>query len=129
MEPRFRRGFTAVEKKELWDRWQRGESLKGIGRLLYVARTETDVSSNLHPYSIDPHAMIDQIMIDPRQSAADAERTRTEIKEETLFRGEIVRSLLYAPPPRLRLVSVALPRLLTLRMSPYPSWWISRIVS
>ena len=32
MEPRFRRGFTAVEKKELWDRWQRGESLKGIGR-------------------------------------------------------------------------------------------------
>ena len=32
MERRFRRGFTAVEKKELWDRWQRGESLKGIGR-------------------------------------------------------------------------------------------------
>ena len=29
MEPRFRRGFTAVEKKELWDRWQRGESFEG----------------------------------------------------------------------------------------------------
>jgi IS30 family transposase len=27
-----RRGFTAAEKTELWDRWQRGESLKGIGR-------------------------------------------------------------------------------------------------
>src|SRR5436190_1500170 len=26
------RGFTASEKTELWDRWQRGESLKGIGR-------------------------------------------------------------------------------------------------
>ena len=26
------RGFTAAEKKELWDRWQRGESLKAIGR-------------------------------------------------------------------------------------------------
>ena len=26
------RGFTAAEKAELWDRWQRGESLKAIGR-------------------------------------------------------------------------------------------------
>src|ERR1035441_7850584 len=29
---RFRRGFTAAEKTELWDRWQWGESLKAIGR-------------------------------------------------------------------------------------------------
>src|ERR1035441_10315823 len=29
---RFRRVFTAAEKTELWDRWQRGESLKAIGR-------------------------------------------------------------------------------------------------
>ncbi len=28
----YRRGFSAVEKSELWDRWQRGESLKAIGR-------------------------------------------------------------------------------------------------
>ena len=32
MDQRFRRGFTAAEKTELWDRWQRGESLKAIGR-------------------------------------------------------------------------------------------------
>jgi IS30 family transposase len=32
MDQRFRRGFTATEKAELWDRWQRGESLKAIGR-------------------------------------------------------------------------------------------------
>jgi transposase, IS30 family len=32
MDQRFRRGFTSVEKRELWDRWQRGESLKAIGR-------------------------------------------------------------------------------------------------
>ena len=31
MERRFHRGFTASEKKELWDRWKR-ESLKAIGR-------------------------------------------------------------------------------------------------
>src|SRR5437588_5670154 len=28
----YSRGFTASEKTELWDRWQRGESLKAIGR-------------------------------------------------------------------------------------------------
>ena len=28
----YRRGFTSAEKTELWDRWQRGESLKAIGR-------------------------------------------------------------------------------------------------
>ena len=32
MDRRFRRGFTAAEKAELWDRWRRGESLKSIGR-------------------------------------------------------------------------------------------------
>jgi IS30 family transposase len=32
MRQRKRRGFTSAEKTELWDRWQRGESLKSIGR-------------------------------------------------------------------------------------------------
>src|SRR6476646_7126286 len=32
MSQRYLRGFTAAEKAELWDRWQRGESLKAIGR-------------------------------------------------------------------------------------------------
>jgi DNA-binding CsgD family transcriptional regulator len=32
MAQEYRRGLTAAEKAELWDRWQRGESLKAIGR-------------------------------------------------------------------------------------------------
>jgi IS30 family transposase len=32
MARQVRRGFTAAERSELWDRWQRGESLKAIGR-------------------------------------------------------------------------------------------------
>ncbi len=32
MRQGYRRGFTSAEKTELWDRWQRGESLKAIGR-------------------------------------------------------------------------------------------------
>jgi IS30 family transposase len=32
MDGRYARGFSAVAREELWDRWQRGESLKAIGR-------------------------------------------------------------------------------------------------
>ncbi len=32
MKRRYGRGFSTAEKTELWDRWQRGESLKAIGR-------------------------------------------------------------------------------------------------
>jgi len=32
MDQNYRRGFTSAEKTELWDRWQRGESLRAIGR-------------------------------------------------------------------------------------------------
>ena len=48
MERRFRRGFTAVEKKELWDRWQRGESLKGIGRAF--GKPSSSVYFQVAPY-------------------------------------------------------------------------------
>ena len=33
MRRKYKRvGFTAAQKSELWDRWQRGEGLKSIGR-------------------------------------------------------------------------------------------------
>ena len=32
MGPGYRRGFTSAERTEMWDRWQRGESLSSIGR-------------------------------------------------------------------------------------------------
>ena len=32
MVQRVRRGFSMAERTEMWDRWQRGESLKAIGR-------------------------------------------------------------------------------------------------
>ena len=32
MVQRYRRGFTVAERTEMWDRWQRGESLRAIGR-------------------------------------------------------------------------------------------------
>ena len=51
MEQGFRRGFTAAEKSELWDRWQRGESLKAIGRAFGKP------SSSIY-FQISPHGGI-----------------------------------------------------------------------
>src|SRR6202140_4503202 len=51
MGRRFRRGFTAAEKTELWDRWQRGESLKAIGRAFGKA------SSSIY-FQVAPHGGI-----------------------------------------------------------------------
>src|SRR5674476_1551161 len=51
MDQRFRRGFTAAEKTELWDRWQRGESLKAIGQAFCKP------SSSIY-YQLAPHGGI-----------------------------------------------------------------------
>jgi hypothetical protein len=36
MGQRYRPGLTSAQKTELWDRWQRGESLTAIGRAFGV---------------------------------------------------------------------------------------------
>ena len=51
MEQGFRRGFTAAEKTELWDRWRRGESLNAIGRAFGKP------SSSIH-FQVAPHGGI-----------------------------------------------------------------------
>ncbi len=51
MVRRFRRGFTAAERTEMWDRWQRGESLKSIGRVFGKE------SSSIH-FQLSPHGGI-----------------------------------------------------------------------
>src|SRR6202008_1986084 len=48
MDQGFRRGFTAAEKTELWDRWQRGESLKAIGRAF--GKPSSSIYFQVSPY-------------------------------------------------------------------------------
>src|SRR5664279_1324489 len=48
MDQRFRRGFTAAEKTELWDRWQRGESLTAIGRTF--GKPSSSIRNQLAPH-------------------------------------------------------------------------------
>ena len=45
------RGFDATERAELWDRWQRGETLKAIGRVFGKP------SSSIY-YQLAPHGGI-----------------------------------------------------------------------
>src|SRR6476620_11848697 len=48
MDREFRRGFTTAEKTELWDRWQRGESLKAIGRAF--GKPSSSIYFQVSPY-------------------------------------------------------------------------------
>ncbi len=41
-------GFTAAQKTELWDRWQKGEGLKSIGRAF--GKSSSSIYSHLSPY-------------------------------------------------------------------------------
>jgi hypothetical protein len=66
-------------------------------RLLYLEKDKTP-TEDLFAYEIDPHSLIEQIMVDPRSARHDAEKLKVEIAAKTGFHGEIKRSLLYAPP-------------------------------
>ncbi|MES9858701.1 MAG: DUF2971 domain-containing protein [Sedimenticola sp.] len=66
-------------------------------RLLYFDLKEK-VKGDLFPYTIDPHSLISQIMIDPRLTYKEYERLRKEIVQRTGYSGLIKRSLLYAAP-------------------------------
>ena len=58
---RERRGFTATESAEVWDRWQRGEGLRLIGRVF--GRTSSAIFAHLKP-----HGGIRPILRRPRKT-------------------------------------------------------------
>jgi hypothetical protein len=49
-------------------------------------------------YEIDPHNLINQVMIDPRLEPDDAIKLIRSIRARTGFRGKVLRSLLYEKP-------------------------------
>src|SRR6266478_1248396 len=69
---RYRRGFTAAEKTELWDRWQRGEE---------IGRAFGKPSSSIH-FQVAPHGGI-----------RPAPRRRSRLSLTLLEREEISRGL------------------------------------
>lgn len=92
--------------------------------LVFTQRGEAGYHSvDILPYELDPHVLIDQIMIDPRQSAEAAERIKEKIAMETQFCGDILRSLLYAPPPRL-VLDFKIHEVKKLRKVEVPPGWV-----
>lgn len=67
-------------------------------RVLYFDWGASNGGNDLYSYEVDPHAMISQIMLDPRLPRNKAEAMKDEIRERTGFRGPILRSLLYSAP-------------------------------
>jgi len=74
MRPGIRRGFTSAEKTEMWDRWQRGESLTSIGRAFGKE------SSSIY-FQLSPHGGIRPA---PRRRSRLA---LSLIERETISRG------------------------------------------
>jgi Protein of unknown function (DUF2971) len=66
-------------------------------RLLYFEK-DNGKHHDTYKYAIDPHDLIDQIMIDPRVDYPEFQKIKADIKFKTNFQGRILRSLLYAPP-------------------------------
>ncbi|MGO7371741.1 DUF2971 domain-containing protein [Rhizobium leguminosarum] len=65
-------------------------------RLLYFEKDKGQ--EDTYAYAVDPHALIDQVMLDPRLLRADADAKKDEIRKRTGFKGTVLHSLLYAPP-------------------------------
>ncbi len=70
-------------------------------RLIHFQHDDTKSRDDIYRYDVNPHELIDQIMIDPRMPVQDANDLKKKIRSSTGFKGEIKRSLLYAPPPEL----------------------------
>jgi len=67
-------------------------------RLLYFELEDEGFKNDTFAYSIDPHSLITQIMIDPRIDYNKAKELKKSIRQRTQFQGEIKRSLLYSFP-------------------------------
>ena len=70
-------------------------------RLIYFEKDNTRHAEGVFRYALDPHKMIDQLMVDPRVPLDEFVSLKREIKYRTSFRKSIERSTLYDPPTQL----------------------------
>ncbi len=67
-------------------------------RALYQEIDDDAFNGDLYKYTVDPHSLVDQIMIDPRRSYSEFKVLKDIIRKTTGFGGAIKRSLLYTLP-------------------------------
>lgn len=68
-------------------------------RLIYLEREPLSAGQKTYSYPVGPHSLIDQVMCDPRLSPTEYEDLSCRIRGVG-YDGKILRSLLYAPPPK-----------------------------
>jgi hypothetical protein len=61
-------GFSALEKEEVWDRWQRGESLKAIRRVF--DNPSSSIYFQLSPYGGTGSAQLNRALVGGFDSGA-----------------------------------------------------------
>lgn len=67
-------------------------------RLIYTSPDRTKPENNLYFYEIDPHQLIDQIMLHPQLPTNEARWLEKSIKVNTNWSGKIIQSMMYRPP-------------------------------
>jgi hypothetical protein len=67
-------------------------------RLVCRVTSGEPAKDGLFPYPVDPHELIDQVMIDPRFKPAEASELKRKIKDRTGYKGDLWYSLLYSKP-------------------------------
>lgn len=67
-------------------------------RLIYFELDDSKPGEDTYSYAVDPHAMVNEIMLDPRLPLDAVKLKKAEIRSATGFRGPIKRSFLYSPP-------------------------------
>ena len=102
MRPGIRRGFTAAEKTELWDRWQRGESLNAIGRAF--GKPSSSIYFQLSPHGgIRPAprrrsrlalSLIERETISRGLAADQSARSMARLTFDALLRGPVSQACL-----------------------------------
>ena len=70
-------------------------------RLIFYDWSKTAGSKKIFKYTIEPHKLITQMMIDPRISYEEFKKMKSDIRNKTGFKGGIKRSLLYRLPQSL----------------------------
>lgn len=70
-------------------------------RIMFCDWSDCASTENIFKYSINPHELITQMMLDPRLERHEAEKLKAEIRTRTGFKGDIKRSRLYRLPESL----------------------------
>lgn len=67
-------------------------------RLIYASSDETKPEADLYLYSLDPDISIDQVLLHPQLTFAEAKWLKQSIRANTNWAGTIKQSMMYRPP-------------------------------